>query len=401
MYKNKIIIIGGGAAGFFSAVNIAEKHPEYEVTIIEKTNKVLSKVKISGGGRCNVTNACFYPSQLVKNYPRGGKKLQKMFEQFGPQQTIDWFAQRGVKLKTEPDDRIFPISNNSQTIIDCFLTECKKYGIKIITSREVLSFSKLEDSWQVLTNKDTFAAKKIIIATGNLPRMWKFLEKIAINIEAPVPSLFTFNIDDPRIKELQGISFDLVQTRIAGTKVQTDGPLLITHWGLSGPAVLKLSAFAARELATKKYVFNLLVNFIPQHSQEEIRNYFVDYKNSNPKQLLSTRTHFNLPKRYWQQLCDFLKIETMRWEDVGKKQINPLIEQLCNALFEVNGKSTFKEEFVTCGGVKLREIDLKTMQSKAFPGLYFAGEVLDIDAVTGGFNFQAAWASAYIVSENI
>jgi len=399
--KNKIIVIGGGAAGFFSAINIAEKHPDYEVTIIEKTNKVLSKVKISGGGRCNVTNACFYPSQLVKNYPRGGKKLQKMFEQFGPRQTINWFAQRGVKLKTEPDNRIFPISDNSQTIIDCFLAECKKLSINIITSQEVLSFSKLEDGWQILTKKDTFAANKIIVATGNLPRMWHFLEKKAIHIEEPVPSLFTFNIHDERIKELQGISFDLVQTRIAGAKVQTDGPLLITHWGLSGPAILKLSAFAARELAAKNYVFHLLVNFIPQHSQDDIRKYFADYKSKSPKQLLSTNTHFNLPKRYWQQLCHFLQIENMRWENVGKKQVNQIIEQLCNALFEVNGKSTFKEEFVTCGGVKLGEVDLKTMQSKTFTGLYFAGEVLDIDAVTGGFNFQAAWASAYIVSENI
>lgn len=397
----KIIIIGGGAAGFFAAINIAEKQPDYEITILEKTSKLLSKVKISGGGRCNVTNACFYPSQLVKNYPRGGKKLQKIFQKFGPADTVKWFARKGVKLKTEADNRIFPVTDNSQTIVDCFIQESKSLGIKIVLSQEVNFFSKNNEHWHITTKEKDYIADKLIIATGSLPRMWQHLKKISLQIEEPVPSLFTFKINDERIKNLPGISFQNVQSRIAGTKIETEGPLLITHWGMSGPAVLKLSAFAARELAAFNYRFDLLINFLPDKSQEEIRRYFQEYKNINLKQQISTNAHFAIPKRYWQQLCIHLQIDHMKWDDMGKKQINQLIEQLSNASFAVQGKSTFKEEFVTCGGVNLSEINMNTMQSKKFPNLYFAGEVLDVDAITGGFNFQAAWSTAYIIAENI
>lgn len=397
----KIIIIGGGAAGFFAAINIAEKHPDYEITILEKTSKLLSKVKISGGGRCNVTNACFYPSQLVKNYPRGGKKLQKIFQQFGPKETIDWFSRKGVQLKTEPDNRIFPVTDNSQTVIDCFMRESKTRSIKIILSQEVISFAKIKDHWHLNTKNNQFTADKLIIATGSLPRMWHVLSSKSLQIAEPVPSLFTFNIHDARIKDLPGMSFEIVQSRIAGTKIQAEGPLLITHWGLSGPAILKLSAFAARELAVRNYKFKVLINFFPGQSQEELKDYFNEYKVKNPKQMISTCTHFSMPKRYWQRLCGYLQIDQVKWEEAGKKQINQLVEQLTNALFLVHGKSTFKEEFVTCGGVSLSEIDMKTMQSKKYPGLYFAGEVMDIDAITGGFNFQAAWSTAYLIAENI
>lgn len=401
--SKRIAIVGGGAAGFFAAINIKSKNPEYKVTILEQSNKLLSKVKISGGGRCNVTHACFEPKKLSKHYPRGERFLLPLFQRFQPKDTITWFEERGIALKVEDDNRMFPSTDDSQTIIDCFIGECKKLKIPIKQHFRVSQFINENDTWKTLnTAGDSFEADAVLIATGAVPAMWRVIESIGHTIITPVPSLFTFNIKDNRINDLPGSVFKHVQCKIAGTKITSEGPLLITHWGLSAPAILKLSAFAARELADRQYKFDILVNLCGRLNQEEVRAGFVDIIQEHPKKKLSSVSPFDIPKRYWHNLLRILEFkEDNTWSDIGKKQLNKLVEQLSNAQFSVDGKSTFKDEFVTAGGVSLDEINKNTMESKLHPGLYFAGEVTDIDAITGGFNFQAAWTTAWVVSESV
>lgn len=396
-----IIIVGGGAAGFFTAINIAEKNKHLKVAILERGKEVLSKVRISGGGRCNVTHACFVPNDLVKFYPRGEKELRGPFHQFCSGDTIEWFENHGVPLKIEEDGRMFPESNSSQTIIDCFTDNVHKLGIQVLTGQSVQSLFQTEEFWKVETNKETFACKKIIISAGSNPKVWEMLSELGHSIIPPVPSLFTFNIKDPRIKYLMGLSA-FASVKVKGSKLSASGPLLITHWGMSGPGILRLSAWGARELADKNYQFALLVNWLNDVDLEEAVDVLKNLKEEHTKKTIIKKSPFEFPNRLWESLVLASGIsEETKWADLSKKQINQLAEQLTNGVFQVNGKSTFKEEFVTAGGVDLKEINFKTMESKLLPNLYLAGEVLNIDAITGGFNFQNAWTGGFIISEAI
>ncbi|MGK7390524.1 MAG: NAD(P)/FAD-dependent oxidoreductase [Candidatus Cyclobacteriaceae bacterium M2_1C_046] len=401
--RKSVIICGGGAAGFFAAINIAEKHPDYRITILEKSNKILSKVKISGGGRCNVTNERNKPSELVKFYPRGEKKLYPLFKRFSTDDMKRWLSDRGVKTKTEADLRVFPVTNSSQTVIDCFLRLINKYNIQLVLNEGLDSFEQKQDKWTVITTKNKkIIADVLLIATGSAPSIWKKLQEMSVKIEPPVPSLFTFNIKDPRIQELSGVAFDKVEVKITGTKLKEEGPLLITHWGLSGPAVLKLSAWGARDLAELNYRFDILINFIPEKNFDQGRQIISRYISQHPKRKVVNNPIIDVPKRYWESICRYIEInDEALFSDLGKKSINKLTEELTQGKFSVTAKSTFKEEFVTCGGVSLSEVDLETLQSNKFPNLYFAGEVLDIDAITGGFNFQSCWSTAWIISESV
>lgn len=399
-YKD-IIIIGGGAAGFFAAINIAEQHPEKSVAILERGKEGLQKVKISGGGRCNVTHAEFIPSDLVSNYPRGEKELLGPFHTFMTGDTIAWFEERGVELKIEEDGRMFPVSNSSQTIIDCFLHQAKKHNVEVLYNHSVKSIDARENDFLLDTSQGIFECEKLIIATGSNPKIWKLLEKLDHAIVQPVPSLFTFDIKDKRIKDIPGVVAKDVEVKVLGTDLVSEGPLLITHVGMSAPAILKLSAFGAIELAKLNYNFKIEVNFIKQ-DYEWCLSVLKDSKQEYAKKLVVNTTHFELPKRLWKQLVLASNInETERWADINKSQLEALTLQLTAAQFHVTGKSTFKEEFVTAGGVDLKEINFKTFESKRIPNLYLAGEVINVDAVTGGFNFQNAWTGAYIVSQSI
>lgn len=399
-YKD-IIIIGGGAAGFFAAINIAEQHPEKSVAILERGKEGLQKVKISGGGRCNVTHAEFIPSDLVSNYPRGEKELLGPFHTFMTGDTIAWFEERGVELKIEDDGRMFPVSNSSQTIIDCFLHEAKKHNVEVLYNHSVKSINARESNFLLDTSRGVFECDKLIVATGSNPKIWNLLEDLGHTIVQPVPSLFTFDIKDKRIKDIPGVVAKDVEVKVLGTDLVSEGPLLITHVGMSAPAILKLSAFGAIELAKLNYNFKIEVNFIKQ-DYEWCLSVLKDSKQEYAKKLVVNTTHFDLPKRLWKQLVLASNInETERWADINKSQLEALTLQLTAAKFHVTGKSTFKEEFVTAGGVDLKEINFKTFESKRIPNLYLAGEVINVDAVTGGFNFQNAWTGAYIVSQSI
>ena len=399
--KYDIIIIGGGAAGFFTAINIVEKNSKLKVAILERGKNVLEKVRISGGGRCNVTHACFVPNDLVKFYPRGEKELKGPFHQFCSGDTIEWFEKHGVELKIEDDGRMFPVSNSSQTIIDCFLKATQKLKIDILTGHSVQELYQGNDYWKITTNQEVFSCQKVIMATGSNPKMWELLQNLGHSIIEPVPSLFTFNIKDVRIKDLMGLS-TLASVKVKKSKLQASGPLLITHWGMSGPGILRLSAWGARELADKKYQFAIQVNWLNETDFEEAVDLLKNIKEENSKKLVSKYAHFDLPKRLWENLVKAAGIsEETKWGDVNKKQLNTLAEQLTNGEFQVNGKSTFKEEFVTAGGIDLKEVNFKTMQSKILPNLFFAGEILNIDAITGGFNFQNAWTGGFIVANAI
>lgn len=399
--KYDIIIIGGGAAGFFTAINIVEKHPNLKVAILERGKSVLEKVRISGGGRCNVTHACFVPNELVKFYPRGEKELRGPFHQFCSGDTIEWFEKHGVALKIEDDGRMFPVSNSSQTIIDCFLKATQKLKIDVLTGQSVQELYRGENYLKISTHQEVFSCRKVVMATGSNPKMWELLQNLGHSIIEPVPSLFTFNIKDVRIKDLMGLS-TVASVKVKKSKLQASGPLLITHWGMSGPGILRLSAWGARELADKKYQFAIQVNWLNETDFEEAIDLLKTIKEENSKKLVSKYAHFELPKRLWENLVKASGItEETKWADVNKKQLNTLAEQLTNAEFQVNGKSTFKEEFVTAGGIDLREVNFKTMESKVLPNLFFAGEILNIDAITGGFNFQNAWTGGFIVAENI
>lgn len=395
-----VIIVGGGAAGFFAAINIAEQYPDVTVAILEKSKEVLSKVKVSGGGRCNVTHAEFIPQELVKNYPRGEKELLGPFHSFMTGDTMEWFEKKGVPLKIEEDGRIFPESNSSQTIIDCFLYEAKKLGVEVFKQQVVTNFNK-DEYWQVNTKTDLYSCEKLIIATGSSAKIWTELNKLGHNIVKPVPSLFTFNINDSRIKEIPGVVAQNVTVKVLGTNLETNGPLLITHWGMSAPAILKLSAFGAVELAEKNYNFQIEINFINQDYDDALST-LKQIKIDLAKKVVVNYAMFDLPKRLWNQLVLAAKISAeARWADINKYQLEQLSNQLTKAIFNVKGKSTFKEEFVTAGGIDLKEVNFKNYQSKLFENLYFAGEVINVDAITGGFNFQNAWTGAYILSKNL
>ena len=396
-----IIIVGGGAAGFFTAINIVEKNPKLKVAIIERGQEVLTKVRISGGGRCNVTHACFVPNDLVKFYPRGEKELRGPFHQFCSGDTIEWFSNHGVALKIEDDGRMFPVSNSSQTIIDCFLNATHKLGIQILTGQSVQSIFKASEYWKVETNHETFACQKLIMTTGSNPKIWEMLENIGHTIVPAVPSLFTFNIKDARIKELMGVSA-MATVKVKDTKLSATGPLLITHWGMSGPGILRLSAWGARILADKNYQFTIYVNWLNELTFEEATTILKDLKLEHSKKAVSKKSPFDFPNRLWESLVLASEIsEETKWADLNKNQLQNLANQLTNGAFQVNGKSTFKEEFVTAGGIDLKEINFKTMESKLHENLYFAGEIVNIDAITGGFNFQNAWTSGYIVANAI
>lgn len=396
-----IIIVGGGAAGFFTAINIVEKNPKLKVAILERGQEVLTKVRISGGGRCNVTHACFVPNDLVKFYPRGEKELRGPFHQFCSGDTIEWFEKHGVELKIEDDGRMFPISNSSQTIIDCFLNATHKLGIQVLTGQSVQSIFKATDYWKVETNHETFACRKLIMTTGSNPKIWEMLENIGHTIVPAVPSLFTFNIKDARIKELMGVSA-MATVKVKETKLAATGPLLITHWGMSGPGILRLSAWGARILAEKNYQFTLIVNWLNEMTFEEVALQLKDLKMEHSKKAVSKKSPFEFPNRLWESLVLASEIsEETKWADLNKNQLQNLANQLTSGQFQVNGKSTFKEEFVTAGGIDLKEINFKTMESKLHENLYFAGEIVNIDAITGGFNFQNAWTSGFIVAHTI
>ena len=393
-----IIIVGGGAAGFFTAINIVEKNPKLKVAILERGNEVLQKVRISGGGRCNVTHACFEPNELVKFYPRGEKELRGPFHQFCSGDTIEWFEKHGVELKIEADGRMFPVSNSSQTIIDCFLQATQKLGIAVLTGQSVQSIFKKENLWKVETQNENYLTEKLILATGSNPKVWEMLQTFGHVIVSPVPSLFTFNIKDARIKELPGVAAQ-VTVKVKDTKLTSTGPLLITHWGMSGPAILKLSAWGARILHDKNYQFTIFVNWLNDAEKEEVEKKLKELKQEHAKKTVSKKSPFELTNRLWESLVLASGIENeTKWADLSKIQLQNLVNQLINGTFQVNGKSTFKEEFVTAGGIDLKEINFKTMESKLHKNLYFAGEIVNIDAITGGFNFQNAWTSGFIVA---
>ncbi len=394
-----ITIIGGGAAGFFAAISAKSHFPNAHVCILEKTSKFLGKVKISGGGRCNVTNATFNSRLLSENYPRGEKFLRKAFEIFNAQDTVAWFESRGVALKTYPDKCIFPLSNDSQSIIDCFLREANNLGIDLQTNHAVERIQKTEKGFVIDTNQGSQEADRVIITVGGQPKATWFeaIETFGHNIIPPVPSLFTFNMPKEPIKALMGLVVEKARVRIEGQKLMGIGPLLITHWGMSGPAILQLSAWGARILAEKQYTCSILVNWLDDLKEEALRTCFQTNQKLHGAKMLQNHNPFPIPNRLWFYLLEKneIKLET-RWIDLVGKNANKLINTLINDRYEVQGKTTFKEEFVTAGGIDLSEIDVNTMQSKLVPGLYFAGEVLDIDGITGGFNFQAAWTTGYI-----
>ncbi|WP_417872471.1 NAD(P)/FAD-dependent oxidoreductase [Xanthomarina gelatinilytica] len=401
MTQKDVIIVGGGAAGFFAAINIAEQNPNLTIAILERGKEGLQKVKISGGGRCNVTHAEFIPQELVLNYPRGEKELLGPFHQFMTGDTIAWFENKGVPLKVEADGRMFPESDSSQTIIDCFLNEAKKHKIEVMYNHVVKAFEKVGVSWNIKTTEGEFTTGKLVIASGSNPKIWKLLENLGHNILNPVPSLFTFDIKDERIQDIPGVVAQHVTIKVLDTDLCSEGPLLITHVGMSAPSILKLSAFGAIELAKRDYKFDIEINFI-NHSFQDCLNMLKELKHNLAKKTVFKSTQFDLPKRLWQKLVLASEMNSnTRWADLNKQQLENLSLQLTQAVFKVDGKSTFKEEFVTAGGVDLKEINFKTFESKLHKNLYFAGEVINVDAITGGFNFQNAWTGAYIVSKSI
>lgn len=399
---SKVIIIGGGAAGFFTAINAKEQNPHLDITILEKGKEVLQKVKISGGGRCNVTHACFEPKELVKFYPRGEKELLGPFHTFMTGDTFEWFDDRGVPLKIESDNRVFPEANTSQSIIDCFQKQIEKLDIKVLKNHGVNSIDKDNEQWIVSTKNETFFADTLVVTAGSSAKAWGLAKNLGHTIVEPVPSLFTFNIKDKRIIDLLGISVPNATVNIVGTKLEASGPLLITHWGMSGPAVLKLSAFGARILAEKNYQYNVEVNWLSRPT-DKIVNVLLNLKKKQPKKQVILKSPFSeTPRRLWERLVIASGIsEKNKWADLSNKQIEALANQLTKGLFNANGKSTFKEEFVTAGGIDLKEINFKRFESRIHSNLYFVGEMLNIDAVTGGFNFQNAWTGGYIAAKAI
>ena len=395
----KVIIIGGGASGFFTAANIDTKL--YDVTILEQNSDVLQKVKISGGSRCNVSHACFDPRELVQFYPRGNKELLSVFTKFQPGDTMNWYEKHGVALKIEDDNRIFPESNSSQSIIDCLVNECRKKNVKILTKQTVTEILPQENGYKIHTTDQNYFADYVIFSTGSSPKAFKILEKLGHQIITPVPSLFTFNIKNEILKDLMGTSFQYVNIEIPKLNLEESGSLLITHWGLSGPAILKLSAWGARELAALKYQFEIIVNFIGTASEDALE-IFKNFKEKEPKKSIGQAKIFDITNRFWQRILFVSGIDTAKQlANINNKEMQKIIENLCCCRMNVTGKSTFKEEFVTAGGVDLKEMDFKTMKSKKLPNFYISGEVLNIDAVTGGFNFQACWSEGWLIAQDL
>ena len=395
----KVIIIGGGASGFFTAANIDTKL--YDVTILEQNSDVLQKVKISGGGRCNVSHAYFDPRELVQFYPRGNKELLSVFTKFQPGDTMNWYEEHGVALKIEDDNRIFPESNSSQSIIDCLVNECKKKNVKILTKQTVTEILPQENGYKIHTTDQNYFVDYVVFSTGSSPKAFKMLEKLGHQIVAPVPSLFTFNIKNEILKDLMGTSFQYVNIEISKPNLEESGSLLITHWGLSGPAILKLSAWGARELAALKYQFEIIVNFIGTASEDALE-IFKNFKENEPKKSIGQAKIFDITNRFWQRILFVSGIDTAKQlANINNKEMQKIIENLCCCRMNVTGKSTFKEEFVTAGGVDLKEMDFKTMKSKKLPNFYISGEVLNIDAVTGGFNFQACWSEGWLIAQDL
>lgn len=401
----KLVVIGGGAAGFFCAVNAARLNPSLEVIILEKSSKLLSKVKVSGGGRCNVTHACFSIADMVKRYPRGANFLKKAFHRFFTHDTIAWFKERGVELKTEEDGRMFPVTDSSQTIIDCLMREANRYGVEIRMMSEVGSLKSEERQFKIeLSDLRHLTSDFVCVACGGYPKSSQFewLRALGHSISEPVPSLFTFNMPGHPITQLMGVSVPEAQVKIAGAKLEAKGPLLITHWGMSGPVILRLSAWGARELAAGNYRFTAIVNWLPEYNENSLREYIQQLRFDIASQKMGHRNPFNLPQRLWAFLLQQSGIdEEKRWADLPAKEQNKLITHCCAHPFAVQGKTTFKEEFVTAGGIELAGVDANTMQSKLVPGLFFAGEILDVDGITGGFNFQHAWTSGYVAASSM
>ncbi len=401
----KIAIIGGGAAGFFSAIAAKENYPDAKVVIFEKAQKVLAKVKISGGGRCNLTNGCDSITELCNAYPRGGKSLKKAFHVFNNKDTMPWFESRGVPLVVQSDNCVFPVSQDSQSIIDCFLREAKRLKIEIKTGMGVKSIHPRNELLELKFMQEDIAPEifdKIIVTTGGSPKRdgLNWLENLNHKIENPVPSLFSFKMSAEPITQLMGIVVENTQVSIQGTKIKSNGPLLITHWGMSGPAILKLSSFGARELSAINYHFKIQVNWANEQNNEIVINDLNCISKEHPNKFVSNIKPYGLQERLWLFLLEKIEIPAnKKWNELGKKGLNKLTEVLTNDIYSVNGKSTYKEEFVTCGGVSLQSIDLNTMQSKTCKNIYFAGEVLDIDAITGGFNLQAAWTTGFIAGK--
>ncbi len=420
-----VLIIGGGAAGFYAAIHIAEADPTLKIGILERGKEVLGKVKVSGGGRCNVTHAEFDPGQLVKNYPRGEKELLGPFHSYCSGDTVAFFEERGINLKIEDDGRMFPVTNSSQTIIDCFLNETERLGVKVlrhstVTDIEPRTFSNGNKGWGVTSIKGFYETKKLLVATGSNPKMWGLLEKLGHTIIDPVPSLFTFNVKDERINGIPGLSTSATVAVLAKTLfnpkitiklrsqkadevlLKSEGPVLVTHWGLSGPAILKLSAWGANLLNSFKYRFRIRINWLPDFNKGSVFSYLRDVKEVEGKKTVLRTRAFDMPRRLWTNLVRASNIqETTKWADVTKDQLQTLVGHLTECEFKVEGKSTFKEEFVTAGGIDLKEINFKTFESKKIPNLFFAGEIINVDAITGGFNFQNAWTSGYIAAKGI
>ncbi len=401
----RLIVIGGGAAGFFCAVNAARSNPGMHIVLVEKTSKLLSKVRVSGGGRCNLTHACFDIVEMSKRYPRGGNFVKKSFHRFFTTDTIEWFRSRGVETKQEPDGRMFPVSDSSQSVIDCLLREANKYKVDILMNREVKALSKHGERWEIsFANGELMEADFVCIACGGFPKpeMFDWIRSTGHTIEEPVPSLFTFNMPGNDITALMGVSVPDVQVKVMGTKLAERGPVLITHWGLSGPAVLRTSAWGARELKEKNYSFRIMINWLPEYHEQSIKEHLLEVKENGRFQLVQGRNAVGLPQRLWQYLCNKADIsEQEKWADLSSQKLNKLCKLLCAHEMEVKGKTTFKEEFVTAGGIKLSEVNAQTMESKLHKGLYFAGEILDVDGITGGYNFQHAWTSGFVVGEEV
>jgi predicted Rossmann fold flavoprotein len=393
------IILGGGAAGFFAAITCAEANPHARVTLLEKGRALLSKVRISGGGRCNVTHACFDPERLVQHYPRGGSALRGPFTRFQPRDTMAWFEQRSVSLKTEVDGRVFPVTDRSETIVDCLLDAAQRAGVTVCRQISITSIEPAERSGFIVRSRAAgpLTADRILLATGSNRQGHAWAAALGHSIEPPVPSLFTFTVDDPRLQGLAGISVQKARVEIVGTTLAQAGPLLITHWGLSGPAILKLSAWGARVLHDQHYRAQLSVDWLPDHREDDVRQALHALKSNHARRLIAATSSFGLPLRLWQRLSEAAGINSaQRWTEISRRQISVLVDQLKRGSYAVRGKGEFKEEFVTCGGVRLNEVNFKTMESRLCPGLYFAGEILDIDGLTGGFNFQAAWTTGWL-----
>ena len=402
----KIVVIGGGAAGFFSAIQLAELHPHWEICILEKSNKILSKVKVSGGGRCNVTHACPDIETLLTKYPRGSRFLKKAFYQFATTNTIEWFAKNGVKLHTEKDSRMFPTTNNSETIINCFLQKVNQYKIKVLLNHEVVNVEKITPTTFTITlaHQKNMTAEGICVATGGMLKSQNFewLVRMGHRIKEPVPSLFTFNTDQSTITSLMGVAVDYASIQWAGHKHIEKGPLLITHWGISGPAAIKLSAWCAQEMAAVHYEGNIHINWTPNYTEQSLTMEWINLRMEMGKKIIGSKNPFNLPNRLWQYLLEEAGIDkSLQWAAIKSMEQRKLIQLLVRTSLPIKGKTTFKEEFVTCGGVDLSDIDASTMESKIVAGLHFAGEMMDVDGITGGFNFQHAWTSGWLAAQHM